>query len=164
VIGILGGAYYINQKNLKTYQKLKSESQQNLIKLSQVKNDIAKYNANLKTAESVLENKKKTTTLIANLSSILPPGVVLSGISFNVESIDEPVIILAQAKSFKKAGVLKRNFEKSTLFDEVTLQQITEENNNPASQDSPYPFNVQLQVILSEDATKEQNKNKGGAI
>lgn len=155
LIGIFGGALYINQQNLEAYEQNLEESEAELAELGDIKQRIADYNEKLATAEEALAAEQKMTVLIANLSSVLPPGSVLSGISFNAESFEEPVSIQAQVDSFNKAGVMKRNFAQSEFFTDVVLQQISEQARQEGEGPSAYPFTVQLQVTLTEEATQK---------
>lgn len=152
----VAGAFYINQQNLQAYQQEREESRRELASLSEVKKRIAEYNGELKVAESAIKNEARMSVLIANLSSVLPPGSVLSGIAFNVESLEEPAVIQAQVDSFNKAGVLKRNFDQSEFFTEVVLQQVSRADGEDEAP-SAYPFNVQLQVTLDNAALQAAN-------
>lgn len=156
VVGMIGGALYINQQQYQLYKQQRQESQQALVEVQKVKQRIADYNNSLKAAEAAYEAEIKMTNLVANLSSTLPPGAILNTVSLDVLSFTEPVTITAQVDTFEKAGVLKRNFEQSQFFSEVTLQRVSEAAGGEVEGEPAvaYPFTATLEVALTPEAAK----------
>lgn len=155
VIVIFGVSFYFNQQQYQHYQQQRQESQQNLAGAGDIKQRVQAYNDNLKLAENVYKEEIKMTTLLQNLSSVLPPGAVLSGVSFNLESFSEPVTIAAQVDTFEKAGVLKRNFDQSAFFADVSLQNVTKLGDQSEEGPTTYPFTANLEVTLTPKAAKD---------
>lgn len=158
---IFGASFYLNAQNYQAYQRQRQESRAELDRLSDVKTMVKNYNQELATAEDVYDEEIKMTALIANFSSVLPPGSVLESVSFSVESFTDPVTITANLDTFEKAGVLKRNLSQSEFFTDVVLEQVSEKGAGSAGATSAYPFSAQMQVTLTPEAVKQ---DRGGGL
>lgn len=156
IVMIFGGALYVNQKYFEEYSGHLEQSKQKLASLQNLRKRVKAYNDSLAQAKNIFSKEIRLSRLIKNLSSTLPPGAVLNTVSFNVDSLDEPIMVTAQLDSFEKAAILKRNFEDSGLFKTVTLSEVsssaTTGGSDSGEEEVVYPFTAGLEVSLTPEA------------
>lgn len=150
IVIIFGSAFYINYTNTQGYKLLLAESEQNLASLKGTRAKTKTYNTNLANARQIFANEVKLSETIDQLSSLLPPGSVLSDISLGVQQLKKPISIVAQVDTLEKAAVLKRNFEDSGLFTTVVLKDVISSQASTVA----YPYTANLEVVLKPKATK----------
>ncbi len=108
------------------------------------------YRNNLSIASKVLDNGVIYTSFIFDLSKILPSGVVLEGINLSATDFGNQTTFTARAKSYEKAAELKESFQKSTLFENVYFQNLTDSSAGAGAQPSEYPITVSISAKLKK--------------
>lgn len=125
-----------NEKLASAYSKARVESEE--------------YSRNLATARTILDNTIAYTSLISAITESVPSGVVLDTLSLKAESIGQPTVFSARAKSYAKAIELKERFQKSKVFSNVFLQSVQEGSDGGGSS-SGYPYSVTISATINRD-------------
>jgi len=110
------------------------------------------YRSNLSVANSVLSNSVNYTTVIFEITKLLPSGVVLDTISLSASDFGKQMVFATHAKSYSHATQLKESFQSSKLFSNVYFQNITD-TSSPDSNEA-YPVAVTLSAQLNKVPTQ----------
>lgn len=131
-----------------------SENQAKAASYASTKAAANEYKQNLATAKTILDKSVDYTSTIFEISKLLPPGVVLDGLTLTADDFGKQKTFTANAKSYADATKLKENFQNSKLFTNVFFQTINNQNvsssQSSSSTDSAYP----VQVVLSAQLNK----------
>ena len=79
----------------------------------------------LLTAKSILSQQIQYSNVITGIAATLPPGIILSKLTLNNNTISKPIILQANARSADNVPLIKNNFSKSPLFSNYNLQSVT---------------------------------------
>lgn len=113
------------------------------------------YRANLAIASQILSNGVNYTDTIFTITKLLPSGVVLDSLTVNATDFGKQMTFSAHAKTFDKATELKKNFQNSTAFSNVYLQNISDSSDGGGSGSSAeYPVAIALSAKLNEAVKK----------
>lgn len=110
------------------------------------------YRNNLSIANKVLGNSVNYTSVIFEITELLPAGVILDSLTLNATDFGQQTTFSAHAKSYAQATELKESFEKSKLFTNVYFQNITDSASG--EQPGAYPVAVSLSAKLNEATAK----------
>lgn len=124
-----------NKKLASAYSKAKVESEE--------------YSRNLAVARTILDNTVSYTSLISAITEAIPSGVVLDTLSLRAESIGQPTVFSARAKSYGKAIELKEQFQNSKVFSNVFLQSV-QEGGAGGGLSSSYPYTVTISATINK--------------
>lgn len=154
VIGVLCAIcifFYIFLHNTQSNAISKSsENNQKATTYAKTRVAADEYRNNLSTASKILSNEVNYTNVIFTITKLLPSGVVLDGLSINPTDFGKQLSFSAHAKSVDKSKELKHNFEESTMFSNVYLQNVTD--NSAGGAGSSYPIAVTISAKLNETA------------
>lgn len=117
-----------------------------------VRQQAEEYSNNLKIASQILDKGVNYTSVIFAISSLLPSGVILDNLTLNATDFDKQLIFSAKAKTTNDATRLKDSFQKSTMFTNVFLQNVTDSSSDPAP--GEYPITVTFSAKLSKAGSK----------
>ncbi len=104
------------------------------------------FQANLTTAKSIFAKQTNYTSVILEISSRLPAGVILENISLDAKTFGTPMELRAKAKSNELANTLKESLESSDIFSDVKFKSLTN-----VSDSRGYNTNVAMQVTLKKE-------------
>lgn len=131
----------------------KSELEE-LIEVDQVKiSELAQVNAEAQqlsdtvdTISALLDDEVKFSILFQEIGSVIPPGVVVSGLTLSKEST-EPISLSIRADSAEKAGVLQENILESELFLSADILNVSQISGSSG----PYQFTAELQAYYNPE-------------
>ncbi len=113
------------------------------------KKEADQFRSDLAIAKAIINNEVKYSSLIYKISAALPPGVILSNLTVDSQTLGTQVTISAKAKSTRDAIALKTAFENQTeLFSNVHFESITYQED----EDTGYHYQTELSVIIQKGA------------
>lgn len=123
------------------------------------------YRKDLQTAKSIFDKSINFTEVVFAITRLVPKGVVLTQIDIKKDTFGQPVVFSAYAKSYEQATKLKENFQKSDLFTNVFLQNLSDASGNSqgggtgnsdgegegeAASESQYPITFTISATLNK--------------
>lgn len=127
-----------------------SKSEDNIAKAANydtVKKEADAYKANLTVANKVFQNSVNYTSVVFEITKLLPSGVTLDNITVNAEDFGKQISFSGRAKSYDKAMELKDKFQNSKIFTNVFFQNLTDLS---GGQSSSYPVTVVISAKLNK--------------
>jgi Tfp pilus assembly protein PilN len=112
--------------------------------LEPINNEAQQLSATVSTIGTLLEQEVKFSVVLQELGSIIPPGVVLTGITLSQDTT-KPMVLEVNLSAAEKAGVLQQNLTESDLFVGADIINVTQ-GIVPG-----YPFRGQLQAYFNPD-------------
>lgn len=112
-----------------------------------VRREADAYKANLSVANKVFQNSVNYTSVVFEITKLLPSGVTLDNITVNAEDFGKQISFSARAKSYDKAMELKDKFQSSKIFSNVFFQNLTD---STGGQTNGYPVTVVISAKLNE--------------
>ena len=110
------------------------------------------YRNNLSIASKILNNSVNYTSVIFEITKLLPKGVTLDSLNLTAADFGQQTSFSARAKSYDKATELKKNFEGSKIFTNVYFQNLTDSNASSSSGTNPYPIAITISAKLNKVA------------
>lgn len=99
----------------------------------------------LSTAKSILDQEVSYSDILIGVAKALPKGVVIDSLSLDASTFGTPIKIEANAKSTDHALKLKDSFQKSPLFSNFSLQNISTNQ----SSTNGYPVTATISVTIN---------------
>jgi Tfp pilus assembly protein PilN len=124
-----------------------AENNQKETDYSIVQKQAKDFRDDLSKDKAVLKQSFSYTTLILEISKLIPSGVVLNNLSLDTKSFGTPTVFTFRARSYNAALALKNSFQNSTLFSNVNFAAIT------GNEDTTYPITVNLNVTIKKSAS-----------
>lgn len=129
---------------------ISSDSVKKAASYENVKRDADDYRENLSLAKLILDKSVNYTSVIMTITKLLPDGVVLDAIELNAANFGQQTTFTGHAKTYAQATELKANFQKSSMFSNVFLQSLTDDNNSGGSATSSYPILITISANLKK--------------
>ena len=147
---ICGVFYVILSENKRAAEQLNNESIAKAQAYNDTKVQADQYRQNLKTAKQILDNEVNYTSLIFDITKLLPTGVVLDGLSLQAADFGKQTVLVAKAKNYDAVTKLKKNLQEASIFekDSVYFQNINDGTGIQAS--GPYPISVSISVNIKK--------------
>ena len=110
------------------------------------------YRNNLSIASKILNNGINYTSVIFEITKLLPSGVTLDAINLTAADFGKQTSFAAHAKTYDKAAELKKNFQSSKMFTNVFFQSLTDggTGGTGTSVNNNYPITVTLSATLNK--------------
>ncbi len=105
------------------------ENQAKVAQLNEVVTQANAYKQDLATAKQVFDQSINFSEIVFAIAKLVPKGVVLSDISLETSQFDSPITFSAYATDYDEATQLKENFQESSLFTDVYLQNLSDSRN-----------------------------------
>ncbi len=140
------GAYFVLLSTKASAQATIDENASKSTAYNSVKLAASSLTASLASAKSILDKEVDYTRILTSIAQAMPPGVVLDSLSLSPTTLGVPMTLQAFAKTTEAALALKTNFQKSTLFSNVTLISITD---SPSGQTGAYPKTISLSLTIN---------------
>jgi len=155
VIIIFGAGYYLTIRERAVANEELKQHQQETIAYQSVRNQANDFTNNLKTAKTILSQETLYSDLITQIAKTLPSSATLTSLTLDANSFQKPITLSARVKTKADALTLKNTLETSSLFENVSLSNVTEEppSDNSASTNSivsNFPVTVTLSAQLSK--------------
>lgn len=103
--------------------------------------------ASLETAKSILDKEVVYSKIILGIANSMPEGVVIDTLSLNPGTLDTPTTLQIFATTNDAALELKKRFQQSALFSDVSFTLIT---TNTGSTASTYPVSATLRLTINK--------------
>lgn len=143
------GATYLILNNMETNAKANTTSNTTETKLyEQYKAQATTLSGAISNAKSILDRQVSYSTIMTELSSKLPEGVVIESLSLNSATLGTPMTLQLHAKSSDKLTQFRDNLQGSTMFTNYTLQS----SNNVSSDPSGYTTVAQISLTINKGA------------
>jgi hypothetical protein len=157
MLGIFGVGFAVTKYEQNQAQSELSGHEVTSAQYKEVQKRAEGFEANLKTADSILSSEILFSDLLIRVARIMPPGVILTNFNVTTESFGDEVTISARSKSYDGPLSLKSEFEKSEMFEDVSIVDIT----RPRSDEEltgvmlTHPFTSTLNATLTKEAVKQ---------
>lgn len=103
--------------------------------------------ASLQTAKTILDKEVVYTKIILGIANSMPEGVVIDTLNLNPSTLGTPTTLQIFATTNGAALELKKRFQQSALFSDVSFTLIT---TNTGSTASTYPVNATLRLTINK--------------
>ena len=130
-------------------EQIISENRARASEYSNVASQAEVFRSNLAIAKQILGNEITYSKVILAIAHLMPSETVLEKLSLDSETFGTPTVLVANAKSYQSALILKDSFQKSSLFSDVHFQSITADTGQ-----SSYPYAVNLVVTFKKGVIK----------
>lgn len=128
VAAIFGGGLFLTLNERSTANAQSTENSQLTAQYAPIRAKADTFAANLRTAKAILSQEVLYSDMITKIASTLPANTVLSSLVLNQQTLKKPIMLTARVKTKDDAIVLKSTLENSTLFENVNINNISEEN------------------------------------
>lgn len=151
VLGALSIGAYVVLNNTRSIAEAKvAQNEQSVTSFAPVRAQADAFRGDLSTAKTILANDVSFAKLIYEISSIVPPNVVLDDLSLDPKNFGSNATMNASAKSFDDATKLKEAFIRNDqIFSNVQLQTI---RTSDSGSTNAYPVKVNLSVVINKGA------------
>lgn len=146
--GFMGGIYVILGNMRDNAQAIIDANSQQTSEYGSIQSQTQALQASLKNAKTLLDEEVVYTDLITSIARLTPKGVVLEKLTLNPSTIGSPTTIQAYATTTDAALALKDSYQNSTLFSNVTIQNIS-----TSSGIGGYPVNIVLNLTINKGAS-----------
>ncbi|MDB5176673.1 MAG: hypothetical protein JWN75_341 [Candidatus Saccharibacteria bacterium] len=119
---------------------------------SAVRKSADEYRNNLSVASKILDNSVNYTSVIFEITKLLPSGVILDNLTLTAADFGQQTSFSVHAKSYDKATELKKNFQDSKLFTNVFFQNLTDGTSTDSKSTNKYPIAVTISAKLNKVA------------
>lgn len=113
------------------------------------------YRNNLTIAKQILDKSFNYTSIIFAITELLPSGVVLDNLTLNATDFGKQTSFSARTKTYNDATKLKESFEKSTIFTNVHLQNLSDTSGDKSASNE-YPVLVTISAVFNKDKLETQ--------
>lgn len=121
---------------------------------AQVNSQAETFRTSLTNAKSILDKEIFYSKTILLLARQLPSGVVIDTLNLEPATFGAPTTLALRAKDRSSVLAAKDSLQKSPLFSDVHLINITSASSKSGSGGSGYPVSASLSVVISKDAAK----------
>jgi hypothetical protein len=141
--------YIILQSTQSHAVSTSNDNSEKAASFASVRKEADEYRNNLSIASKILDNSLPYTTVIFQITKLLPTGVNLDGLSLNASDFGQQVVFSAHARGYAQATQLKQNFQNSNLFTNVFFQNLVD---NGATSSTPvdYPIGITISAKLNK--------------
>lgn len=147
---LLAGTFLINQSYSSSKESLEAD-QVKILELEATNEEAKSLSASIKTISSLLDQEVKFSSLLREIGSLLPKGVVLRDLQLS-EDRSAPLSLEVNAKSPEAVGRFQLNLQESELFDgaDITIVEKTDST-------SEYPYSASVNAYFA-GATQEEDE------
>lgn len=159
MLGLCLVFYIFLNSSLTTAQSTSEENKSALASLQAVRASAEDYKKDLTLAKTIFDNSISFTEVIFAITKIVPAGVVLDNVDLSLDDFGKPILFAAHAEDYDKATMLKDAFEKSNVFDNVYLQNLSVAANDQGDTDGlayPVSFTVNATLLSKEKIAEER--------
>lgn len=149
ILAAIGFTYFFMTTTKANAEQTISESRSRVAAYSDVKSQADQFRAKLSTAKQILDREVAYTSVILQISRLLPDGVILKQLNLDATTFGTPTTLTVQVKDYNTAIKLKDAFQKSSLFSDVHFESIS-----TAADRKSYPVDVTLGVTITKEASK----------
>lgn len=128
---------------------LKAQNEQNAVQYQDTRKAAEEFTKDLAAAKTILASDVRFSQLITDIAAVIPSGTILSNLSLNTQESKAPLIVNARAKTYEGAVALKNSFEKSPIFENVSLANVTSGDAQDGTSQA-YPITITLSVKFSK--------------
>lgn len=156
---VFGVGFWASINDKQAADAAKSDSLAAEQQFAKTKTQAQTFASNLATDKTILNSNVSFYQLILNIAALVPSGVILNNLTLgNTSSTpNAPIDISGRATSYNTAIGLKSNLEKSPIFENVNIVNISQSDTSTPGTVSPlvqqYPFMVSLKAQFTKKAT-----------
>jgi Tfp pilus assembly protein PilN len=146
-----GITYFYLSTSLATAEQTTAQNKAKVSNFAPVEAQASLFRTNLATAKQILDKEVVYTKVVLAIAKVLPSGVVLDTLNLDVQTFGTPITLVAHAKNYDSALMLKDSFQSSSLFSDVHFESIAA---GETSGNANYPVTVNLSVTIKKDVAK----------
>lgn len=139
--------YFVLMNTQASAEKIVTDNTSKSTAYSSVQAQGDSLKSSLAIAKTILDKEVAYTKVITGIAKVMPTGVILDSISLSPTTLGTPITLQAYAKTTVDALALKDNFQKSSLFSNVTFVSLA---NSSSSQAGEYPIAISLSLIINK--------------
>lgn len=146
---LIGGTYFIMHSARETAQTDIQERTERTAEYKHIQAEADTFSKNLQTAKSILDDEVKYSRIAVKIAQALPDGITLDALQLNESSFGTPITLNATGKNYDDALRLKTAFERSELFSDPHLQQVTLQGEG-----NEQNVSIAISVVIAPEITK----------
>lgn len=153
VAAIFGGGYFLTLNDRKLAEEQLRSNEQRTAEYAHVRQQAEEYAADLKIAKSILSQEVLYSDMIIAIAKTLPENSVLEALTLDRQTLQKPVALSARVKNENSPIDLKLALERSPIFEDVSINNVTTENVSPEEKNQTkkaLPVTVQLTVTFTK--------------
>jgi hypothetical protein len=104
----------------------------------------------MSTAKSILDQQISYSDIVMGIATSLPSGVIMDTLTLDESSFNAPVSLQLYTASASIEPTIKASFQKSSLFQNYTLDNITSSSNTTTG----YPVQINIRVSLQRKVSQ----------
>lgn len=104
----------------------------------------------LELSKSILSNEVRYSQLLPAIGQLMPQGTIIDSLTLNDDAFTQPIELKIYASSTDLATKVRDNFQASSLFSQVNVQNVSDSDDNIDG----YPVTSTLTVILNKGAAQ----------
>lgn len=147
LIAVTIGVYVVLMDTKTRADNLIKENQAKTSSFNTVQAQAKTLQASLQTAKTILDKEVVYSKIILGIAAAMPDGVVIDILSLNPSTLGTPTTLQIFAKTNEAALELKKRFQQSALFSDVSFTLIT---SNTGSTAGDYPVNATLKLTINK--------------
>lgn len=147
LVSITIGVYFVLMSTKARADTIIKENQSKTSSFNNVEQQAKTLQASLKTAKDILDKEVIYSKIVIGIANAMPEGVVIDTLSLNPSILGTPTTLQVFAKTNEAALELKRRFQRSPLFTDVSFSVIT---TNTSSAAGDYPVNATLKLTIKK--------------
>lgn len=163
MLGLCFVFYLFLNSNLTSAQSTSEENKSTIASLQAVRTAAEEYKEDLTLAKTIFDDSISFTEVIFAITKIVPDGVVLDNVDLSLDDFGKPILFAAHAEDYDKATMLKDTFEKSNIFDNVFLQNLSVAADDQGNTDDvlyPVSFTVSATLLSKEQIAIERAEGR----
>jgi len=148
---IFVGVYLVLVSSKVNAEQAIADNQQKTNSYSAVQQQASILKSSLLTAKTVLDKEIIYSKIITGIAADMPAGTVIDSLNLTVATLGSPISLQAYAKTTDDALKLKQNFQRSSLFSNVSFQSLA---NSSSTKANGYPVSITLTLTINKDAIR----------
>ncbi len=140
-----------------TLEESIADDEARALELEPISKEASELSGTVNTIGTLLDQEVKFSYVLQEIGSIIPPGVILSGLTLSQDT-SKPILLEANLTSYEKAGVFQQNLIESDLFigaDVISVTQGTVTGYGFRAQIQAY-FNPEVPLNSLDDPVEEE--------
>lgn len=147
---IFGTSYFTLMNTKDGAERLLTQNQNKSSAYESVQQQVSTINTNLSAAKNVLSQQVLYSKVLVGIGQATPPGVIIDKLTLSPTTFGTSVTLQAYARDSESALALKTAYQSSSIFSNVSLQNLSGANTGGAV--AGYPVTVVLNVTINKYA------------
>lgn len=155
IFAMAGAIYLVLMNSMRMAENTIASGNEKSLAYQKDETEANEFKKNLATAKAILDKEVTYSLVAVRIANSLPPNIVINSLQLDSSTFGQPVTLEASGKTYSDAISLKTALEKSSYFNNVFLESVSEQSNSSESERPPYPVNISINVTIDPGIAKE---------